>query len=177
MAQQYDNEGRIAVFKNDKGGNDKRPDYRGPATIGGKAKPLEVPVEIVDRPARLRQLLRQPAAFERIGTLVMADSIYCGYAGPVAERQVDPALMEGFLRYARLAADGKRRMLITHTRQVPEGYASTTETAMQRSPAEPYAALTAASAAMSRSASGSTSMWFLAPPRACTRLPFFVPVS
>ena len=77
----------------------------------------------------VRQLLRQPAAFERIGTLVMADSIYCGYAGPVVERQVDPALMEGFLRYARLAADGKRRMLITHTRQVPEGYASTTETA------------------------------------------------
>ena len=43
--------------------------------------------------------------------------------------------------------------------------------AMHRSPAEPYAALTAASAAMSRSASGSTSMWFLAPPSACTRLP------
>ena len=35
----------------------------------------------------------------------------------------------------------------------------------------------AASAAMSTSASGSTTMWFLAPPRACTRLPFFVPVS
>ena len=35
MAQQYDNEGRIAVFKNDKGGNEKRPDYRGKATIKG----------------------------------------------------------------------------------------------------------------------------------------------
>ncbi len=49
--------------------------------------------------------------------------------------------------------------------------ATTAEMAMQRSPAEPYAALTAASAAASRSASGRTSMWFLAPPRACTRLP------
>ena len=58
-----------------------------------------------------------------------------------------------------------------------ESTASTTEMAMQRSPAEPYAALTAASAAMSRSASGNTSMWFFAPPSACTRLPFFVPVS
>ena len=48
---------------------------------------------------------------------------------------------------------------------------------MQRSPAEPYPALTAASAAMSMSASGSTIMWFFAPPSACTRLPFFVPVS
>jgi malonate-semialdehyde dehydrogenase (acetylating)/methylmalonate-semialdehyde dehydrogenase len=33
------------------------------------------------------------------------------------------------------------------------------------------------SAARSRSASGRTTMWFLAPPRACTRLPCWVPVS
>ena len=44
--------------------------------------------------------------------------------------------------------------------------ATTTEIAMQRSPAEPYAADTAASAAMSMSASGSTTMWFFAPPSA-----------
>ena len=48
---------------------------------------------------------------------------------------------------------------------------------MHRSPAEPNPALTAASAARSRSASGSTTMWFFAPPRACTRLPLRVPVS
>jgi hypothetical protein len=77
----------------------------------------------------VRQLLRQPEAVERIATLVMADSIYCGYAGPTAERRVDPELMTGFTRYARLAAEGKRRMLVTHSAQVPEGYASTTETA------------------------------------------------
>lgn len=77
----------------------------------------------------VRQLLNQPAAFERIGALLMADSIYCGYAGPVAEKRVDPDLMAGFLRYARLAADNQKRMLVSHSRQVPEGYASTTETA------------------------------------------------
>ncbi|MFM8619518.1 MAG: hypothetical protein ACKOE8_12450 [Opitutaceae bacterium] len=77
----------------------------------------------------VRQLLRQPEAFERIATLVMADSIYCGYAGPVNERRVDPELMAGFQRYARLAVEGKRRMLVTHSAQVPDGYASTTETA------------------------------------------------
>jgi hypothetical protein len=49
--------------------------------------------------------------------------------------------------------------------------ATTTEIAMQRSPALPYPADTAASAAASMSASGSTTMWFFAPPRACTRLP------
>ena len=55
--------------------------------------------------------------------------------------------------------------------------ATTIETAMQRSPAEPYAAETAASAAMSMSASGSTIMWFFAPPSAWHRLPFAVAVS
>jgi hypothetical protein len=49
--------------------------------------------------------------------------------------------------------------------------------AMQRSPAEPYPADTAASAAMSMSASGRTIMWFLAPPSAWTRFPWAVPVS
>jgi hypothetical protein len=34
-----------------------------------------------------------------------------------------------------------------------------------------------ASTAWSRSASGITTMWFLAPPRACTRLPWCAPVS
>lgn len=77
----------------------------------------------------VRQLLREPVAFERIAVLVMADSIYCGYAGEVAEKRVDPQLMEGFLRFAQLAAEGRRRLLITHTEQVPEGYASTTATA------------------------------------------------
>ena len=48
---------------------------------------------------------------------------------------------------------------------------------MQRSPAEPYPALTAASAAAPRSASGSTTMWFFAPPSACTRFPFAAAVS
>lgn len=77
----------------------------------------------------VRQLLRQPAAFDRIEAVVMADSIYCGYAGDSALRQVDAELMSGFLRFAELAAAGKKRLVISHSRQVPEGYASTTETA------------------------------------------------
>ena len=47
---------------------------------------------------------------------------------------------------------------------------------MQRSPAEPKPAFTMASAARSRSASGRTMAWFLAPPRAWTRFPWLVPV-
>jgi hypothetical protein len=55
--------------------------------------------------------------------------------------------------------------------------ATTALIAMQRSPAEPYAAPISASAVNSRSASGSTTAWFFAPPSACTRLPFFAQVS
>lgn len=32
---QYDNEKKIALFKNDKGDNPKRPDYRGTLTVNG----------------------------------------------------------------------------------------------------------------------------------------------
>lgn len=35
MNQPYDNEKKIALFKNDKGDNPKRPDYRGTLTLNG----------------------------------------------------------------------------------------------------------------------------------------------
>ena len=37
--------------------------------------------------------------------------------------------MAGFRRYSRDAASGRKSLLLTHSAQVPEGYASTTETA------------------------------------------------
>jgi hypothetical protein len=37
--------------------------------------------------------------------------------------------MADFLRFARLAADGSKQFILSHSQQVPEGYASTTETA------------------------------------------------
>ncbi|CAB4837448.1 unannotated protein [freshwater metagenome] len=70
------------------------------------------------------------------------------------------------------------RDLIRATSALAIGSTATiAEIAMQRSPAEPKPALIAASAASSRSASGSTTIWFFAPPSACTRLPALVPVS
>jgi hypothetical protein len=77
----------------------------------------------------VRQLLRRPADFDRIDALVMADSIYCGYAGNPADRKIDEDLMAGFLRFARQASEGTKRFVISHSRQIPDGYASTTETA------------------------------------------------
>ncbi len=70
------------------------------------------------------------------------------------------------------------RSVILATRSSAIGPTATqAEIAMQRSPAEPNPALTMASAARSRSASGRITAWFLAPPRAWTRLPAAVPVA
>ena len=59
----------------------------------------------------------------------MADSIYCGYAGDPKEHRVDPALMEGFRRFAIEAAAGRKAFLLSHSALVPDGYASTGEVA------------------------------------------------
>ena len=48
---------------------------------------------------------------------------------------------------------------------------TTTDPAMQRWPAAPKAEPMMPSTVRSITASGITTMWFLAPPRACTRLP------
>ena len=48
---------------------------------------------------------------------------------------------------------------------------TTTEPAMQRWPAAPKAEPMMPSTVLSTTASGITTMWFLAPPSACTRLP------
>src|SRR5579883_2295147 len=54
----------------------------------------------------VRALLRVPEHFARIDGLIMADSIYCGFTGAPKDRRVDPALMEGFRRFALEAAAG-----------------------------------------------------------------------
>jgi hypothetical protein len=77
----------------------------------------------------VRELLKDPAAFERIDALVMADSIHAGFTGDPAGRQVNPEQMEGFLRFARAAVDGRKCLIISHSRIQPPNYASTTETA------------------------------------------------
>lgn len=77
----------------------------------------------------VRELLKVPAHFARIDAIALADSLYAGYTGAPKERTIDPSLMEGFRRFALEAAQGRKTLLLTHSAQVPEGYASTTETA------------------------------------------------
>ncbi len=77
----------------------------------------------------VRALLKVPEHFDRIDGLIMADSIYCGYTGDPKDHKVDPALMDGFRRFALEAAAGRKTFLVTHSALIPEGYASTAETA------------------------------------------------
>ena len=69
---------------------------------------------------------------------------------------------------AQALRPGRRRCRPTGTATLP---------AMQRSPAQPKADACSALTAWSRSASGMMIRWFFAPPAACTRLPWRVPVS
>ena len=80
--------------------------------------------------AASRELLKVPEHFGRIDALILADSLYCGYAGDPAAKQLDPRLMAGFREVRPRGGDrGSKTLVVTHSAQVPEGYASTTETA------------------------------------------------
>jgi len=76
----------------------------------------------------VRELLKGEEFYQRIDVLIMADSIYAGFVGDPAQRQVDPNAMSGFLRFARDAAEGKKVFIVTYS-QVKTDYASTAETA------------------------------------------------
>jgi hypothetical protein len=77
----------------------------------------------------VREMLRDPATFARIDALVMADSIYAGYAGDPSKREVEPKNMAGFLKFAEEAAAGRKWFVLSHCDLQPDGYASTKETA------------------------------------------------
>jgi hypothetical protein len=76
----------------------------------------------------VREILKTEANLERIDAVIAADSIYAGLDDAAPTRAVDPRHMRDFLRFARLAADGKKRFVLSHSAQ-PTSYASTTETA------------------------------------------------
>lgn len=77
----------------------------------------------------VRELLKDDDYFKRIDALLSADSIYAGFTGDAAKRQVDPANMKDFRRFAEAAADGKKVFILTHSSLHTPSYASTVETA------------------------------------------------
>ena len=85
----------------------------------------------------VRELLKSPPVYRRIETLVLADTLYAGFAGGAAASvgetgqrpPPDPANLHGFVTFARDAAAGRKGMLVTYSALVPPTYSSTAETA------------------------------------------------
>ncbi|HEU5162240.1 MAG TPA: hypothetical protein VFV54_03750 [Thermoanaerobaculia bacterium] len=80
----------------------------------------------------IRSILGQPAG-EKVRGILLLDGLHTGY---VPDRKVladggalDASNLEAFARFAREAAAGRRRMVITHSEIFPGTFASTTETA------------------------------------------------
>lgn len=73
----------------------------------------------------IQNILASPEHRSRIDSVVLLDGLHCSYAG----RSLNEGQLGPFIAFARLAAAGKKLMVVTHSSIVPPGYASTTETA------------------------------------------------
>ena len=80
--------------------------------------------------ASIRHLLKDKKWFDRIDTILAADSIYAGFVNNDATtRIVNPDNMKDFRRFAELAAQGKKTFIVTHSQERTPTYASTRECA------------------------------------------------
>lgn len=83
-----------------------------------------------------RAILLTPEGDARVSGVVLADGLHASYeldGNPAAPRATDPPVdrsgLDVFIRFAREAMAGRKRMWITHSEVYPGTYASTTETA------------------------------------------------
>jgi hypothetical protein len=80
----------------------------------------------------LRQILSDPASYDRIGGVLCIDGVHTGYVngkpGP-EESQIETDNLQVWLRLGRDAMAGKKRFILTHSEIFPGTFASTTETA------------------------------------------------
>lgn len=70
----------------------------------------------------VRAILRH--SYDRVDSVLLIDGLHSGYV----ERAVDPEGLDVFLKFAKDALAGRKRMLITHSEVYPGTFASTTET-------------------------------------------------
>ena len=83
-----------------------------------------------------RAILRNPEHYDRVDGILLADGLHASYVdgsspprlGDVAPEVISEDL-DVFLRFARDATSGRKRMWVTHSEVFPGTYASTTETA------------------------------------------------
>jgi hypothetical protein len=82
----------------------------------------------------VREILSAHDHYERVGRVVLIDGLHAGYAGgrpstgPSQNAVLETESLQVFLRFARDAVAGRKRMLVTHSEIFPGTFASTTET-------------------------------------------------
>ncbi len=77
----------------------------------------------------VREILKSERYIEIVKGILLADSIYAGFEGEPSLRSVDQQQMASFVNFARLAVNGRRKMIVTCSQLETPNYASTAETA------------------------------------------------
>ena len=102
----------------------------------GQAQKVRAPTQVMVSSfsagfGAVREILKQPFAVKAIEYVSMIDSLHAGFIEQprrlVLKRIIDTELLESFVAYAKLAAAGKKHLMLTHSAIRPNGYASTTE--------------------------------------------------
>lgn len=80
----------------------------------------------------IRAILREPRHFARVDAVLLLDGLHTGYVPDTLVLAkggtLDETKLEVFVHFARAAARGEKRMLVTHSEIFPGTFASTTET-------------------------------------------------
>lgn len=78
----------------------------------------------------VREILAVPEYYERVDCVLLIDGLHAGYVGDARPgSNLVEAQLAIFLKFARDAVAGAKRMIITHSEIAPGTFASTTETA------------------------------------------------
>ncbi len=77
----------------------------------------------------IREILKNPGNWERIGAIVLADSLHTSYVPDAKPGVLETEPLQPFVEFARAAVAGRKQMVITHSEIFPGTFASTTETA------------------------------------------------
>jgi hypothetical protein len=79
----------------------------------------------------IRQIMSTPEYYDKVANTIMIDGIHTSYIGGMPgplESRIDPKPLQIFIKLARDAMQGQKRVIITYSEIFPGTFASTTET-------------------------------------------------
>jgi hypothetical protein len=76
----------------------------------------------------VREILKNRENWARIDAVILEDSLHTGYVSDGKPGPIDGSNLEVFVEFAREAAAGRKRMVMTNSEVFPGTFASTTET-------------------------------------------------